>query len=209
MDGMIRVVLGLLVVLATAAAPACGSSLLLRANDVAVVNSPDNILNLRATPSANAPILFALPQGTRVRIIQPFDVGWMKVAVETLGDTGKKPAQDLVGFVNGKFLVVTRNDQMEYAAMKKVMEQYFDNPLSKINFSKIEIGSDGTKYYDINDCMVGSDYVPADARGRTRSFAALAFRIVSWSHFLPRLGYPENLWKPVGGLSRCPRCLHI
>ena len=131
---MIRALLGFLIAFATAVAPVFGSELRPHPGEVAFVNSPDSILNLRASPSASATLILPLPQKTRVQIIQSFDNGWMKVAVEIMGDTGQRPAQSLVGFVNGRFLVVNKYDsQIEYAAMKRVMERYMVNPPSHVN----------------------------------------------------------------------------
>jgi hypothetical protein len=195
--GMLRAVFGLFLGSEIALALTCGSSLPARAGgEVALVNAPDYKLNLRAAPNANAAILIELPQGTRVRIIQSLDTGWKKVVVEAMGNTGQMPAQPLLGFVNGKYLTLVTNEPgpwAEYAVIKTVMRQYFDRSKKK----GIEARSDGTQYYDINDCHPGSIYLPVDENERMRRFADIAKNVVYWSFYIPRLGYPDYIWRPV------------
>jgi hypothetical protein len=63
----------------------------------------DNI-NLRAGPNANAAKLAQLPRGTKVRILQSFENGWVRITVDVMGDTGQPPSQDLSGYANGSLL---------------------------------------------------------------------------------------------------------
>jgi hypothetical protein len=159
-----------------------------------LVNAPDYKLNLRAAPNANAAILIELPQGTRVRIIQSLDTGWKKVVVEAMGNTDQTPPQTLIGFVNGKYLIVGPDEsslRAEYAAIKTVMQQYFD----RSEKTGIQTKEGGTRYYDINDCQ--PSYLPSDEDERTLSFAGIAKDVVYWSFYIPRLGYPDHIWRPV------------
>lgn len=70
----------------------------------ASVTPPDKNLNLRDGPSAGGDIRAVLTEGTKVKIIQSLDNGWKKVVVETIGDTGQAPPDELVRFVNGIYL---------------------------------------------------------------------------------------------------------
>jgi hypothetical protein len=75
------------------------------ADEAAIVSAPDNRLNLRASPNANAEIIIELWNNTKLHIIEPVENGWKKIGVDIMGDTGKPPNQNLVGFVNGKYLI--------------------------------------------------------------------------------------------------------
>jgi hypothetical protein len=75
------------------------------ADEAAIVNAPDNKLNLRDGPNANSNIITVLPNNTKVHIADSFPNGWQKIFVDTFRDTGASPANQLSGFVNGKYLI--------------------------------------------------------------------------------------------------------
>jgi hypothetical protein len=75
------------------------------ADEAAIVSSPDNELNLRDGPNADAAIITKLLNNTKVHITTSFPNGWQKIVVDIMGDTGNRPESPLAGFVNGKYLI--------------------------------------------------------------------------------------------------------
>jgi hypothetical protein len=75
------------------------------ADEAAIVSAPDNELNLRDAPNANAAIVTKLLNNTKAHITDTFANGWKKIVVDTMSETGNPPEGPLEGFVNGKYLI--------------------------------------------------------------------------------------------------------
>jgi hypothetical protein len=100
------------------------------ADEMAVVDAPHNELNLRDGPNAEADIRSVLTNGMRVRIIETLSNGWQKVIVDNPSQVGSTKNDQLVGFVNGRYLTnmsaMTTTAFGDGHADRKAFESWFD-----------------------------------------------------------------------------------
>jgi len=65
------------------------------------------------------------------------------------------------------------------------------------SFPGLDKGANGSSEYRLSNCPYGALYVPKNDDARLGALAELALRVVGWSHYLPKLGYPDTVWRPV------------
>jgi Bacterial SH3 domain len=93
-----------------------------RADEAGIAGAPDNKLNLRDQPNANAEIIVELPNNTKVHITDTLTNGWLKIIVDRMGDTGTPPERPLFGYVNGKYVITA--SMMATAAFRSGLSDY-------------------------------------------------------------------------------------
>jgi hypothetical protein len=83
-----------------------------------------------------------------------------------------------------------------YYALKRALQIFYDEGVLPSNISKGGLPSE--QGYDVIDCQSGSDFIGGwEHRGDVGTLADLAGHIVVWRNDLRKLGYPEQVWRPL------------